>query len=224
MALIIGYSGACRREELTNLKCSNMEFKEDKILVSISKTKNYMPRLFAITNKKWIDIIKIYSKLRPAHAEHDRFFINYIRGKCTVQPIGLNKIGNMPKVIAKYLKLPNAELYLGHCFRRTSATHLANHGGDLLTVKRHGGWKSSAVAEGYIDASIQKRIEVSKMLQNKPICLEQEAESQPGCSHTFDVTNSSTSVEQTVPGGVTLNTAANCQINLNVYNNCTFNK
>ena len=59
----------------------------------------------------------------------------------------------MPKIIATFLKLPNPELFSGHCFRRSSASHLANTGGDLVTIKRLVGWKSSAVAEGYIEQS-----------------------------------------------------------------------
>lgn len=57
----------------------------------------------------------------------------------------------MPKEVAKYLNLQNPEQYTGHCYRRTSATMLVNAGGDITSLKRHGGWKSTEVAEGYID-------------------------------------------------------------------------
>ncbi|KAJ3666200.1 hypothetical protein Zmor_001653 [Zophobas morio] len=41
-------------------------------------------------------------------------------------------------------------------FRRTyaTATNLAEKGMDLLSLKRHGEWKSSSIAEGYNDGSI----------------------------------------------------------------------
>jgi hypothetical protein len=52
-------------------------------------------------------------------------------------------MGKVPKTIAAFLELPNPELYTGHCFRRSSATHISNSGGDLLSIKRLGGWKSS---------------------------------------------------------------------------------
>lgn len=57
----------------------------------------------------------------------------------------------MPKDIAEFLSLPEPELYTGHSFRRTSATLLVDGGADLTTLKRHGGWKSNVVAEGYIE-------------------------------------------------------------------------
>lgn len=70
----------------------------------------------------------------------------------------------MAKEIATFLKLPNHQEYTGHCFRRSSATMLVNAGGDLLTLKHHGGWRSSTVAEGYIDDSVQNKIEISKKI------------------------------------------------------------
>ena len=34
----------------------------------------------------------------------------------------------------------------------------------LAAIKRHGGWKSTAVAEGYIDNSIQNKNDISKKI------------------------------------------------------------
>lgn len=102
--------------------------------------------------------------LRPHNIQEKRFFLNYKQGKCTKQVVGINKIGGMAKDIAAFLKLPNPEQFTGHCFRRSSATMLVNAGGDLLTLKRHGGWRSSAVAEGYIDDSIENKIQISNKI------------------------------------------------------------
>lgn len=46
-----------------------------------------------------------------------------------------NTLGAIPKIIAKYRKLPNAEKYTGHTFRRTSAT--PGSGADITSLKRH---------------------------------------------------------------------------------------
>ena len=67
------------------------------------------------------------------------------------QPMGRNMIGSVPKFIARYLELENPELYTGHCFRRSSATALADSGASMTTLKRQFRWKSDTVAEGYID-------------------------------------------------------------------------
>jgi integrase len=53
--------------------------------------------------------------------------------------------------------LSNPELFTGHCFRRTGATILADAGGDTLTVKNFGGWKSTQVMETYVEESLDKK-------------------------------------------------------------------
>lgn len=68
----------------------------------------------------------------------------------------------MPKAIATYLNLPNPEYYTGHCFRRSSATLLADTGANLITLKRQGGWKSDRVAESYIEESIENKSSITR--------------------------------------------------------------
>lgn len=118
-----------------------------------------MARAFVV-REEFVKIVEKYIALRPENLQTDRFFINYQRGKCVRQVIGKNKISCMPKQIATFLNIPNPSLYTGHCFRRTSATLLADSGADLTMLKRHGGWKSSTVAEGYIEDSIQNKSKI----------------------------------------------------------------
>ena len=72
----------------------------------------------------------------------------------------------MGKAIATFLNLPNSNLYTGHCFRRSSATILIDAGGDLISLKRHGEWKSAAVAETYTDESVQNKANVRNQILN----------------------------------------------------------
>jgi integrase len=88
--------------------------------------------------------------MRPA--ESSRLFLNFRNGKITKQPIGHNTFSSMPKKIAMFLNLEDPQLYTGHCFRRTSAPALALQGGGVLDLKRHGGWKSSNIAEGCVES------------------------------------------------------------------------
>ncbi|KAF5282881.1 hypothetical protein FQR65_LT14184 [Abscondita terminalis] len=187
--LIIGYNGASRREELTKLRVEDLVIKSDRIIVSIPKTKNYIPRTFAITDKTWMELIKKYLNLRPTHVTNNRFFLTYRSGYCINSPIGINMMGKISKHIATYLKLPNPELY-----RRSSATHVASCGGDLLTLKRHEGWNSSSVAEGYVHSSVQNKINISKMFVS-----ERNETEQPGCSKNIPstITNISQNITNT---------------------------
>ncbi|KAK4886547.1 hypothetical protein RN001_002818 [Aquatica leii] len=224
--LIMGYSGAMRRDELTQMVIDDIQFKEDSIHVQIPKTKNNVSRLFVITKQTWISIIQKYVALRPFNVSSKRFFLTYRNGRCITSPIGINKIGQVPRVIAQFLQLSNPSLYTGHCFRRSSATHLADCGGDLLTIKRHGGWKSSAVAEGYVETSLLNKVAVSNLLSSNSTVTG------PHTSATATVTSTSskvsmnenlqhTVVNETIPG-ICINAKDNVTINLK-FNNCTFN-
>lgn len=110
-------------------------------------------------SEKFYPPCKKYINLRPAGEDASvlPFFLRYVNAKCTKQCVGINKIGSVPREIAEYLGLPDAKQYTGHCFRRSSATILVDAGGDLMALKRHGGWRSSAVAEGYVDNSMRSK-------------------------------------------------------------------
>ncbi len=115
--------------------------------------------------------------MRPPGTSHNRFFIYYRSGKCTKQPIGINTFASMPKRIATFLGLENAARYTGHCFRRSSATILAEAGASLTTIKMHAGWKSSRVAEGYIENSINNKRKVANLLLGESDESKEEASS-----------------------------------------------
>ncbi|CAH0549473.1 unnamed protein product [Brassicogethes aeneus] len=122
---IFGVTGACRCGEFPDILCDYVKPKGDIYLVEIPKTKNCVRRSFTITNEM-VDIVGKYAALRPINVKTNRFFLNYQKGKCTVQPIGINKFRKTPQTIAKYLQLDNPELYTGHSFRKTSASMLVD--------------------------------------------------------------------------------------------------
>jgi hypothetical protein len=43
---------------------------------------------------------------------------------------------------------------------------LADSGADLLTLKRHGGWKSNTVAEGYVEDSVCQKKRIGQQIAN----------------------------------------------------------
>lgn len=105
-------------------------------------------------------------ELRPVDVVHNRFFLYYDKGKCTRQPVGINSMGKVPNTIATWLELPQPELYTGHSFRRTSATFLADGGGNESDLMRHGGWKSATVARSYVEKSLYNQKEINKKITN----------------------------------------------------------
>ncbi|KAJ8915312.1 hypothetical protein NQ315_014820 [Exocentrus adspersus] len=150
VGMIFGVAGACRREELYNLKIEDIE-ESDRIMIGRATFECH-------------PVYHKYLNLRPSNAKSSHLFLNYGNGKCTNQVIGKGTIGRWPSKIAEYLSLKNPVAYTGHSFRRTSATLLANKGEDILGLKRHGGWKSSSTAEGYIEDSIENKIKFEKKI------------------------------------------------------------
>ena len=80
--------------------------------------------------------------------------------------IGIHKIESIPREIASYLNLETVEEYTSHAFRRTSATVLADAGADNLALKRHGGWKSDSVVQGYIEESVEKKTSTANIINS----------------------------------------------------------
>lgn len=147
------------------MKTTDVDFSEQRVSVIIPDTKTYTPRSFVITRPDWIEILRQYMKLRmEVELGSDRFMLQFRYGKLTKQPLGHNSISKYPQKIAQFLNLSNIETYTGHCFRRTAATLLASTGADVLQLKRLGGWKSSSVAEGYVDASLEGQVRIAELL------------------------------------------------------------
>lgn len=160
MAAIFGILGACRKDELIHVSVNDIQkYYSDAgqekispmILLKIPNIKNDVERSVTVKDQ-FYKIYEKYANLRPQNVPHSRFCGNYQNGKCTQQPIGIHKFGSMPKMIATKLNSDNPELYTGHCFRHTSAALLVDGGADVLTLKRHGGWKSTSVAEGHVNS------------------------------------------------------------------------
>ena len=179
VALLFGIFGACRKGELVSMKIQHITEHKDKnegkdhLLVEIPETKTGIRRSFVVVGhpEDAVNALLYYKKyfaLRPTFSQEgthqDRFFLKYLNGKCSRQPLGLHNIGGIPYRIATFLHLDNPKRYTGHAIRRSSATWLAHTGVDLLTLKRLAGWKSSTVAESYIAESISNKRTIAEKL------------------------------------------------------------
>lgn len=212
----------------------NLSMKEiidsgDFVKITIPNTKTKICREFTLTRGNLgvnlLEIFRKYASLRKPNTPHERFFVGYNKGKCTTQPVGVNTIGGVPKKIAIYLELKDVDGYTGHCFRRSSATLLADSGASMSTIKRHGGWKSATVVEGYIEGSIANKRKICDDIfggeNSDPVENSSKAakvkDTVGECSHAEIVTSQSVNISSN-PTGV-LNsylkdcTLSNCNIN-----------
>lgn len=110
--MIIGILGELRIEDLVRIEMKDVEDCQKLFVIRIPKTKTRPEKSFTIQDD-YYKKVKHYISLRPPKISHQRFFLNYQKGKCTVQPIGKNKFSAMPKQIAKFLDLPEADSYTG---------------------------------------------------------------------------------------------------------------
>lgn len=165
----MGISGACRKQELRNLNPTDVEDTGKSLIVHIRESKTKTQRSFVVS-ETFYPLCKHYMNLRPPNEQCKNlpFFLNYANKKCTKQCVGINKFGSVPQKVAEFLGLENAKQYTGHCFRRSSATILANAGGDMFALKKLGGWgkRSDAVVQGYIDNSMESQIANSSKITN----------------------------------------------------------
>lgn len=212
-------AGACRREELTYLRVENVKEEEFCYQVTIPKTKTKVIREFFITQGNidgvnLVETVRNYVKLRPKTCEHKRFFIGYRGGKCINQPIGINTIGNVPKLIAQFLELPNPREYTGHSFRRSSTSLLADSGADLLTIKRHGGWKSNSVAEDYIETSIENKKKTAMKILGEKENISLDIPSMSGNIKMQNFSNYSSRSLGMSTSGINLYNCKDCTLNI----------
>jgi integrase len=100
--------------------------------------------------------------------------------------VGINTFAKIPCTVAQFLKLDQPQLYTGHSLRRSSASILSDSGAEFAAIKRLGGWKSTSVAEAYIEDSIQNKVNIAKQL----FCTNETASSSkaPGDINCNEVT------------------------------------
>ena len=71
----------------------------------------------------------------------------------TNQPLGKNSLCKLPKEIARYLKLPNAHLFVFHSFRRTAATFASEAGMSDNELCDFFSWLNSSMAREYTSST-----------------------------------------------------------------------
>lgn len=172
VAMICGVYGALRISEITYLNFEDFRKQGPNYVVTIRQSKTDQAGCgheFYITPSPRADVCPcahISSYIALFADPTGRFFRKVKKdGKVTAQVLGVNTIGKFPRKIADFCgKQGN---YTGHCFRRSSATIVVDNGANALQLKRLGRWKSSTVAEGYVQNSKMAKIEVAGLVSGQ---------------------------------------------------------
>lgn len=117
--MIFLISGITRTDDLVKVGVNDVVEQGSVFLIKITEKKTNSIRSFTVESE-YASCVRKYIELRPSYVTHDRFFLTYIKGKCTAQTVGKAKFRNAPKAIAKFLKLKDAESYTCFSFRKDS--------------------------------------------------------------------------------------------------------
>lgn len=209
----MGIFGGLRRDELVKLTVDDVDDRGAVVVVKIRGTKTGDSKSFNIVEENEMNALQLYKKyaaLRPKGIRERRFFLSYRNGRCTAQPVGKNTFGSIPSKIAKYLGYGDAKAYTGHCLRRTSATLLVDAGADMLTLKRHGKWKSDTVASGYIDDSMASKNKICRMIAG----AEKAKDESPEANVNLSSFRNTVELENSLGGLKFSGTFSNCIFNI----------
>ncbi|MEW8546456.1 MAG: tyrosine-type recombinase/integrase [Candidatus Thiodiazotropha sp.] len=178
--IVLAYAGFLRFSELSHLRCNDIEFKSDYVLLKIrrSKTDVYRAGKEVIIAKgsstacPYI-LLQKYLKLTCQNNTSNKYLfrpVNRSKGRASLlsQDKQLSYTRARECIIEK-LKIVAPNLNLGtHSLRASGATVVANADSDGLNERclmRHGRWKSVISKNGYIDDSLEKRLNVTKKLK-----------------------------------------------------------
>lgn len=176
-ALLLGICGGLRSEEFCHIRFENIVEIEDNLKVTLDFRKTDQAGngsiFFMISNtdkkKCPIHYYHLYKKEFP---KPEGYVFHQIRnGKYTKQKRGKTFFYELPKRVAAFLKLPDIDKYTGHALRRTATTWLAERGASTNIIQKFGGWKSSSVAQEYIDNTDSMRQDIAATIQNQEINL-----------------------------------------------------
>jgi integrase len=190
LVTLTGFYDGLRSCELVALTWADISMAAEGVLVNIAKSKTDQAGVGAVkllpsNQEPLLCPLKYYTMYKSlVPATEGRLFLRFQDGKFIKAPIGKTMIAGVPRVIATFLGLENPHLYTGHALRVSSATVLADQGANSLTLKRHGRWKSEAVAEEYLRASKQVRGETASLLSGSVSTVQGFKDSQKQASST----------------------------------------
>lgn len=172
VACLIGVHCALRISELAYLDFEDVRVDGPNYVIHIGKSKTDQAGVghdFIIAPSVLEDVCPcrhISSYIELFDCRSGRFFKRIgNNGKPCAQAVGVNKIAKFPQTIADFLGVNGN--FTGHTFRRSSATILADHGASVMQLKRLGRWRSSTVAESYVDSGKKAKTEASMIINGR---------------------------------------------------------
>ena len=175
--IVIGYTGFLRFNEISELRCNDVVFHSDHLVLKIRKSKTDVYRegrdvLIAkgtSTACPYGMLLRYFSLSELDVGSENYLFRPINKSKSISKLLKTNKKLSYTRArecILKKLKLVAPDLNLGiHSLRASGATTAANAEGiNERCLKRHGRWKTDLAKDGYIKDSLDRRLSVSRIL------------------------------------------------------------
>ena len=175
--MLICYTGFLRYDEASQLKFSDIKFKDDHMSVYIRKSKTDQFRdgkELLIAKGKTIacpvEMIKKYFSIANLKEGEDFIFRPLYRNKDICKLVSKNKPLSYTRarecILSRIKNVPSVnKLNIGmHSFRSGGATQAANSDVNERCWMRHGRWATDGSKNRYIEDSTEKRLSVSKSL------------------------------------------------------------
>lgn len=176
--ILLGYAGFLRFNELSELKCLDVKFQCDHMVLRIrsSKTDVYRSGKDVFISKgvtvacPFVMLQKYMHISNLMSTPESYLFKPAFRSKSKSALIAKNKKLSYTRTrecILSRLKLVAPHLRLGiHSLRASGASVAANAEGVTdRCLKRHGRWKSETAKDGYIEDSLEKKLFITKQLK-----------------------------------------------------------
>ena len=173
---LVAFAGFLRCNELIKLKCSDITFNAEGMVINVqsSKTDQYREGASLIIARTGsatcpVSMMERYFHMgKLVHTSHGMLFRGIVKTKDGEQ---LHKTGGISYsrlrelLLDKIAKLGfDPALFGMHSLCAGGATAAANGGVQDRLFKRHGRWKSESAKDSYVKDSVQRRLEVSKTL------------------------------------------------------------
>lgn len=171
---LLAFAGFLRFDELSNLKCFDIELNKDYMLVFIesSKTDQYRDGAWLPISRSNKDTCPVrnlenYAKFGDIDFTQPSYLfrgINYRNGRTVLNdtPMKYSRVREIVK--EAFGDFIDPKLIGVHSLRAGGATTAANAGIPDRLFKRHGRWVSEKAKDGYIKDNLQKRLLVSQSL------------------------------------------------------------
>ena len=173
---LVAFAGFLRCEELLKLRCADVAFNPEGMVIQItfSKTDQYREGaslVIACTGTPTCPVSmmqRYFSMGQLVHDSQDYLFRGIMHtksGECLRKGGGLSYSRLRKLLLEKISSLGmDPKLFGMHSLRAGGATAAANAGVPDRLFKRHGRWKSESAKDGYVKDSVESRLEVSKNL------------------------------------------------------------